>query len=108
GRHVAVDDALPDRVAVAAARRDAEKRRPKPDRLTAIDGGGLLEEEAAEPAPRRLAFRLCERLAADESALLQRDGEAEPGLVGRVVGRDVGAPVEVAFLEPQRVDRTVA
>src|SRR3954447_25559139 len=48
GRHVAVDDAFADRVAVAAACRDAEKRRPKPDRLAAIDGGGLLEEEAAE------------------------------------------------------------
>src|SRR5215217_8942429 len=68
GRHVAVDDALADRVAVAAARRDAEKRRPKPVRLAAIDRRRLVEKEAAEPAPRALALRLRERLAADEVA----------------------------------------
>src|SRR5215204_5526824 len=52
GRHIAIDDALADRVAVAAARGDAEKRRATPDRLAAIDGGGLVEEEAAELAAR--------------------------------------------------------
>ena len=52
---------------------------------------------------------LCdERVAAAEVALAQVDPPAEPGLPRRGVGRDVGRPVQVALLHPQRVDRPVA
>src|SRR5262249_58635642 len=49
-----------------------------------------------------------ERLAADEVALVEPDAEAEPGLERRVLRRDLRAPVAVALLEPERIDRPVA
>src|SRR5206468_1686891 len=49
-----------------------------------------------------------ERLAADEvDALVEADGEAEPGLEGRLVRRDVARQDPVALLDPERVDRAV-
>ena len=43
-----------------------------------------------------------------KSPLSSFDGEAEPRLERRVLGRDVRPPHPVALLEPQRVDRLVA
>ena len=49
-----------------------------------------------------------QRVAADEVALVERHREAEPGLVGIGVRRDVGRPVDIALLQPQRFDGAVA
>ena len=43
-----------------------------------------------------------------KSPLVRLHGEAEAGLVGRRVRRDVRRPRAVALLEPERVDRAVA
>ena len=107
GRQVRVGDRALDRVAVAAARHAADGLAVDAHRLGAErDRARVGEHEAAEPALRLRPRE--QRLAADEVALVELDGEAEPGLERRVVGRDVGAPDAVALLEPQRVDRLVA
>ena len=101
-----------DPVAVAArghaaarrAVRRARARRPG----TPTRGSSSTRQRRRSRRPARLA-RGGQRVAADEAALLvQADGEAEPGLVGRGLRRDVGAPHAVALLQAHRVDRAVA
>ena len=64
------------------------------------------EDEAGQQPLRRARGE--QRLAADETLLVELDGKAEPRLVRVVVGRDVGAPDAIALLEAHRVDRAVA
>ena len=56
--------------------------------------------------PAALAFSSASRPM--KSDAFERDREAQPRLVRRVVGRDVAAPVEVALLQPQRIDGAIA
>ena len=109
GRDVGVRDRALDRVAVAAARHPAEDLAVHPHGLGAErNRARLVEDEAGESPLRRLFLRREERVAPEEVALVELDGEAEAGLERRLVRRDVGAPDAVALLEPQRVDRLVA
>ena len=63
------------------------------------DGVRVLEGELDEAAGDSRNFLAQKRLAADEiDALVQSDGEAEPGLVGGVIGGHVGAPGAIALL----------
>ena len=54
------------------------------------------------------AFWRASDVAPEELPFPELDREAEPGLVRRVVGRDVGAPVAVSLLEPEGVDGAIA
>src|SRR6266404_5015874 len=106
-RHVGVGDRAADGVAVAAARDAADEFAADPNRLRAeCDGTRIGKDEAGEAALRLLRGE--EGVAPDEVALVELDGEPDPALVRRVLGRDVGAPDAVALLQPQRVDRLVA
>src|SRR5271166_3788235 len=108
GRQVCVGDRVFDGVAVTAARDPAEDLAADPNRLVAEgDRARILEDQAPQP-PRRLGGALrFERVAAEELAL-RLDAEAQPRLVGGLVGGDVGCPDAVALLQAQRVDRPVA
>ena len=107
GGDVGVRDRALDGVAVAAARHAADDLAVDPHGLRAEgDGARVVEDEAGEATLGLLPLE--QRLAADELALVELDREPEPGLVGRVLGRDVGAPDAVALLEAAGVDRPVA
>src|SRR3546814_5939450 len=99
-RQIAVEHRLADRGAEAAARYQSDDRAVVQDGLAAEHRHGLLHREGAEPAARSLRLLLFPRGAADEVALgLQVHSKPEAGLVGRVVLRHVGAPVDVALLK---------
>ena len=105
GRQVGVGDRAPDGVAVAARGHAPRDPAAHPHGLVAEgDRARVLEQQAAQPPGRRAAV---ERRAAEE-LLVELHAEAEPGLVGRLVGRHVRAPHAIALLQPQRVDRAVA
>ena len=98
---------LLDGIAVPTARHATDGLTLDPDGLRAErDGAWVFECEAAQHAFRLAAIE--ERVAADEVALVELDGEAEPRLERRVLGRDVRAPHPISLLEAQRVDRLVA
>src|SRR5262245_30802934 len=108
-RDVAVRDRRADRVAVAAARHPADRTPIVQDRLAAEGNHRRVGQgEAGELARQPFGFLPDECLAADEITLVEPDAEAQPGLERRVLGRDLGAPVAVALLEPERIDCPVA
>src|SRR4051794_11915575 len=89
GRQVRVRDRALDGEAVAAGRDPAHQLAADADRLVAEhDGPRVVEHEAAQ-APAHGRGR--QRVAAEERLVLA-DAEAEPGLVRRLVRRDVGRP----------------
>ena len=55
-------------------------------RTAPIQGDGARSSRTRQASLRSGACAPRERLAADEVALVQLDGEAEPGLVRRLVG----------------------
>src|SRR5215831_11042122 len=108
-RDVAVRDGCADRVAVAAARHPADRKPVVHDRLAAErDHARVGQGETGKLLRQPFGLLPDERLSSDEVALVEPDAEAEPGLERRVLRRDLRAPVAVALLEPERIDRPVA
>jgi hypothetical protein len=83
---------------------------PLPDRFVMIKQGlGRFQQELDE-ALLEATFLLAEqRVAPDEAAgFVQLDRKAEPGLERGIFIGDVMAPVAIALLHPQRVERVIA
>src|SRR6266568_5424497 len=99
-----VGDRRADAVPVRGAGDVAERDSVYVDRLLAEDDGlGIVENEAREFPGGLLGAE--ERVAADEVALVEPDGEPEPRLVRIVLGGHVRAPRPVALLQTQAVER---
>jgi len=103
---------LPDRVAPARAPQTAHDAAAGVHGLAGVEVGLVghrrRQHDRAQLALNSLGVDPEQRLAPDELALLQAHAEPEPRFV-RVLGRrEIGAPVPVALLEPQRVDGLVA
>ena len=80
-----------------------------PDGLRAIGGKFVaLEHDGSQPCLQPLFLALGQGVAANEIALGHVGAKAQPGLEQVVRRGHVGAPVNVAFLESQRVERFVA
>ena len=109
GRQVRVGDAPLDREAVSARGDTAYDLAVDADRLVAErDGPRVGEDEAAQALAGTGVAGAEEGVAPDEVALVEADGEAEPGLERGLVRRDVARPDPVALLQSQRVDRAIA
>ncbi len=106
---IAHADGAAERVAVAARRDAPDHLAVAQDRLVVEQQRlGLLHDDLDQAARQRLAALGFNRGAADEvDVLLPRDCEAETGLERRIARRDVVAPVAIAFLAAQRIERVV-
>src|SRR5215468_3244169 len=102
-RDVAHGDGAAERVAVGRGRRRAHDAAVAPDGLVAQRQGlGIVQDEIDEAPGKRLAAPRDDRLAADEGCgLVEADGEPQPGLERRVVGRELPSPGAVGLLDTQ-------
>src|SRR5262245_53674444 len=91
---VAHGDGAPERMAVGGGGGRAHDGPAEPDGLVAQrQGFRIVQDEVDEPAPERPASLGEQRIAADEGrGLVEPDGEAQPGLERRIVGRELAAP----------------
>ena len=78
------------------------------DGLAPGDGQLVVTDESAEPLARAFGFLFLKHRAAGEVALaLEMHTKAQPCLDRRVIGGDIGAPVEIPLLQAQRFNRAV-
>src|SRR6056297_3089972 len=79
------------------------------DGLAAGDGQLVVADKGAEPLARTLGFLFLKHRAAGKIALaFKMHAKSQPGLDRRVIGGDIGAPVEIALFEAQRFNRAIS
>src|SRR5262249_5798419 len=87
----------------------ADRTIARQDRLAAPDHRRALIQQQATQLAAYSALPLSDkRIAADEIGLVQLHAETKAGLVWRIFGLQLGAPVTITLLEAQRIDTVVA
>src|SRR5574342_1255746 len=107
---IAQGDGAADRMAKGGRSGGAHNAPVAPDRLVAQrEGPGVLEDEADQPLGERLAALGEQGLPAYEGRqLVEADGETQPSLERRIVGRQLAPPCAVGLLDAERLDGVVA
>src|SRR5438105_3497631 len=107
-RQIAEGDGFCERMAVARTGGRAHDVASMDDRLAAMEGREAFDGKGAQFAENTFGLDPRERVAADKTALVERDAEAETGFIRIVVGAHISRPVEIAFLHPAGVDGAIA
>src|SRR5690606_8163775 len=107
GGQVAEGNGLAERVPVADRCRGADYPAFMKDRLSAVQRREAVDGERTELARDAFCLNPLQRVATDEIALVECNGETEAGLVRIVVRRNIAGPVEIALLHPAGIDGSI-